>query len=473
LVDGLEKTPDRGYASLIAKGLQSVNPSLQLDDVLSARGIELTKQLDEKCSSEVNESAQRDTVRAAEPLPAAWLEALDADEPGRRKINAPILLIHGEADELVPVSSSKTLQDQLVALGSSVERKTYPGAGHADVVLTSLTDSIAWIAKQSATPGATEEPVAAVKDANTGGGNAVASKQWPGASGLLKAALDRGQKKPLVIAHAGGDLEAPHSTLYAFKRAVDLGADVLELDVRLAKDGVVIVQHDPLLDRTAGENGPAVDRTAAELAKIDNAHWFTGGCWDCRTSGKTPPLRGVRTGKVKPPAGYKPEDFGIATLQEVLTQFPNQVIDVEIKTDGPDGGKEVATALAKLLMADPKPDRFIVVSFDDSALVTFRKAAPSIATSPGIDEITKYVLAGLPLAATPVLQIPPDAQGLKLLTPELQARAKTEGIALWVWPIDPATDTKDDYNEILAFEPNGIIVGRPADFVEVLKARKP
>ena len=305
------------------------------------------------------------------------------------------------------------------------------------------------------------------------GASTGAFQQWPGAKGLLKAALDRGQQKPLVIAHAGGDLEAPHSTMYAFKRAVALGAEVLELDVRLAKDGVVIVQHDPLLDRTASENGPAVARTAAELAKIDNAHWFTGGCWDCRTSGKVPPFRGVRTGKQKPPAGYSADDFGISTLQEVMQQFPDLVIDIEIKTDGPDGGSEVAVALAKLLNADPKPDRFIVVSFDDAALVTFRKAAPTIATSPGIDEITKYVLAGLPLTTTPVLQIPPDAQGLKLLTPELQARAKAEGIALWVWPVDPAFDTKADYTKILAFEPNGIIVGRPADLVEVLKTAKP
>ncbi len=153
LVDGLEKTPDRGYASLIAKGLQSTNPSLKLDQVLSPRGIELTKLLDEKCSGEANASAQRDTVRAPTPLPTSWLEALDADEPGQSKIDAPILIIHGEIDELVPVSSSKTLQDQLVALGSTVERKVYPGAGHADVVLTSLTDSIAWIAKQAAAPG--------------------------------------------------------------------------------------------------------------------------------------------------------------------------------------------------------------------------------------------------------------------------------------------------------------------------------
>jgi putative ABC transport system permease protein len=488
LVDGLERTPDRGYASLIAKGLQSVNPSLQLIDVLSARGIELTKQLDSKCSGEVIASAQRDTIRAANPLPSDWLSTLDANEPGLTKINAPVLLIHGEADELVPVGSSKTLQDQLIARGSSVERKVYPGAGHADVVLTSLTDTIAWIAKQSPGPtGSTGTSIAAqpVSEASTipasAGGPAIplatqairasTAPLWPGARGLLKQALTQGIARPLVIAHAGGDLEAPHSTMYGFKRADAMGADVLEMDVRLSRDGVLIIQHDPLLDRTTKETGPAVEQSAAELAKLDNAYWFTGGCWDCRSSGKVPPFRGVRTGQQKPPTGYTSDDFGISTLDSVLRQFPNKVIDIEIKSDGPDGGQEVATGLAKQLLADPKPDRFIVVSFDDKALTTFRSAAPNVATSPGIDEMTRYVLAGQPILNTPVLQIPPDAQGLKLLTPELQRRAKAEGIALWVWPTDPATDTKADYAKLLAYQPNGIIAGRPSELIDLLGPR--
>ncbi len=475
LVDGLERTPDRGYAALIAKGMQSVNPSLQLTNVLSARGIELTKQLDTKCSGEVNASAQRDTIRASNPLPPDWLSALHANEPGLTKINAPVLIIHGEADELVPVGSSKTLQDQLVALGSSVERKVYPGAGHGDVVLTSLTDTIAWIAKQS--PASTEASLALQPHLETttipasDAGSVSTAPVWPGASGLLRQALSHGVQRPLVIAHAGGDLEAPHSTMYSFKRADALGADVLEMDVRLSRDGVLIIQHDPLLDRTTKETGPAVEQSAAELAKLDNAYWFTGGCWDCRSSGKVPPFRGVRTGQQKPPTGYTSDDFGISTLDSVLRQFPNKVIDIEIKSDGPDGGQEVATALAKRLLADPKPDRFIVVSFDDRALITFRAAAPSVATSPGIDEMTRYVLAGQPIANTPVLQIPPNAQGLKLLTPELQRRAKAEGIALWVWPTDPATDTKADYTKLLAYQPNGIIAGRPSELIDLLGPR--
>ena len=297
LVDGLERTPERGYASLIAKGLQSVNPSLQLTEVLSARGIELTKALDSKCSGEVNASAQRDTIRATKPLPADWLAALDANEPGLSKINAPVLLIHGQADELVPVRSSKSLQDQLIALGSSVERKVYPGAGHADVVLTSLTDTIAWIAKQSpastntsaaSQPGSRTAtiPETIAGSANPSTARTSAAPQWPGASGLLKQALTQGVDRPLVIAHAGGDLEAPHSTMYGFKRADAMGADVLEMDVRLSRDGVLIIQHDPLLDRTTKKTGPAVEQSAAELAKLDNAYWFTGGCWDCRSSAK-------------------------------------------------------------------------------------------------------------------------------------------------------------------------------------------
>jgi putative ABC transport system permease protein len=475
LVDGLERTPDRGYASLIAKGLQSVNPSLQLTNVLSARGIELTKQLDAKCSGEVNASAQRDTIRAANPLPPDWLSALDANEPGLTKINAPVLLIHGEVDELVPVSSSKRLQDQLVALGSSVERKVYPGAGHADVVLTSLTDTIAWISKQS--PASTDASITPQPNLETttipasATGSVSSAPLWPGASGILKQALTQGVQRPLVIAHAGGDLEAPHSTMYGFKRADALGADVLEMDVRLSRDGVLIIQHDPLLDRTTKETGPAVEQSAAELAKLDNAYWFTGGCWDCRSSGKVPPFRGVRTGQQKPPTGYTSDDFGISTLDAVLREFPNKVIDIEIKSDGPDSGQEVATALAKRLLDDPRPDRFIVVSFDDKALTTFRSAAPNVATSPGIDEMTRYVLAGQPIANTPVLQIPPDAQGLKLLTPELQRRAKAEGIALWIWPTDPATDTKADYVKLLAYQPNGIIAGRPSELIELLGPR--
>ena len=71
--------------------------------------------------------------------------------------------------------------------------------------------------------------------------------------------------QPLVFAHRGGCALAPENTITAFDNGLELGADGLELDVHLSKDGVVVVHHDVTLERTTSLAGPVADRTAAEL----------------------------------------------------------------------------------------------------------------------------------------------------------------------------------------------------------------
>jgi putative ABC transport system permease protein len=459
MVDGLQTSPDRGYTLLVAAGLAAAKPSLDVADVLTARGLKVSEQIDDQCSGDIIEASAKDTLRLNEPIPADWLAALDANEPGRAPINAPVFIIHGGKDDLVPVESSAVLTNELEALGTKVERKVFPEDGHADVALTSLTDVVAWITARLPTSGAPTPAAVA------------ASGKYPGARGKLLSTLTAGETRPLVIAHAGGDLEAPHSTPYAFKRAVELGADVLEMDVHLSSDGVLVVQHDADVDRTTNETGPVATRTAAELAALDNAHSFTGGCWDCRASGKKPPFRGVRLGTVDPPDGYSADDFRIASFDEISAMFPDIVLDIEIKADGPGRGLDVAKALAERLKDDPKSDRFIVVSFDDAVLIEFRKLAPNIATSPGFGEISSYVLAGAPLPNVAVLQVPPSAQGLPVFTEALRARAAKDGIAIWVWPSDPETDNEANYKTLLAAKPNGIIAGRLSELLGVLGPR--
>src|SRR5580765_2802827 len=61
--------------------------------------------------------------------------------------------------------------------------------------------------------------------------------------------------RPLVFAHRGGSRLAPENTIAAFDRGMAAGADGLELDVRLSRDGVAVVHHDPLLDRTTRATG--------------------------------------------------------------------------------------------------------------------------------------------------------------------------------------------------------------------------
>src|SRR5947209_88539 len=71
--------------------------------------------------------------------------------------------------------------------------------------------------------------------------------------------------RPLVFAHRGGAALAPENTMAAFDNGLALGADGLELDVRLSRDGRVVVHHDRTLDRTTALTGPIGRRSADEL----------------------------------------------------------------------------------------------------------------------------------------------------------------------------------------------------------------
>lgn len=79
---------------------------------------------------------------------------------------------------------------------------------------------------------------------------------------------------PLIIAHRGASAHAPENTFAAFQRAIDAGADGIELDVRLAKDGVAVVFHDSSLKRTAGLKGKLAQYTSTELRMLDAGSWF-------------------------------------------------------------------------------------------------------------------------------------------------------------------------------------------------------
>lgn len=72
-----------------------------------------------------------------------------------------------------------------------------------------------------------------------------------------------------VVAHRGASGLRPENTLAAFRLARELGADGIELDVRLSRDGVVMVHHDPTLDRTTRLSGRLDARTASELREAD------------------------------------------------------------------------------------------------------------------------------------------------------------------------------------------------------------
>src|SRR5689334_2474483 len=82
------------------------------------------------------------------------------------------------------------------------------------------------------------------------------------------------EPRPLVIAHRGASGLAPENTMAAFRLALALGADGIELDVQLSADRIAIVIHDTRLNRTTDQKGAVAALTAAELAACDAGEWF-------------------------------------------------------------------------------------------------------------------------------------------------------------------------------------------------------
>jgi len=86
--------------------------------------------------------------------------------------------------------------------------------------------------------------------------------------------LETTMPSPLIIAHRGASALAPENTLAAFKRALAVGADGVEFDVRLSKDDVPVVIHDNNILRTTGVDQRVVDLTAEQLSRVDAGSWF-------------------------------------------------------------------------------------------------------------------------------------------------------------------------------------------------------
>jgi len=80
---------------------------------------------------------------------------------------------------------------------------------------------------------------------------------------------------PFLWAHRGASFCAPENTLTAFAYAVESGADGLELDVHLSRDGVPVVIHDETLERTTDGCGPVVEMTLQQLQQLDAGSWFS------------------------------------------------------------------------------------------------------------------------------------------------------------------------------------------------------
>lgn len=147
--DSVAASPFRGYLFMVAAGIQAADPSLNLNDVITAKAQEILPVVDTGCNSEIFSAFNKvplDQLLVKDGMNRdPWKSALAANEPGSLKTIAPILIIHGDKDEQIPVETSAVLKTRLCALGDSVERKIYPGQDHGGAALASLFEVTAWL----------------------------------------------------------------------------------------------------------------------------------------------------------------------------------------------------------------------------------------------------------------------------------------------------------------------------------------
>ena len=130
------------------------------------------------------------------------------------------------------------------------------------------------------------------------------------------------KKRPLNIAHQGGEDEFPSNTLYAFKKAVRGGADMLELDIGVTKDNKVVVLHDTTVDGKTNGTGTVDVQDAREIKRLDAAYLVLGRANHYGPTGprKAYRFRGIATGSAA--AGLQGlATSAIPTLKEVMRAF--------------------------------------------------------------------------------------------------------------------------------------------------------
>jgi glycerophosphoryl diester phosphodiesterase len=261
---------------------------------------------------------------------------------------------------------------------------------------------------------------------------------------------------PLVIAHRGASGLAPEHTFAAYDLAIEVGADYIEQDLQLTRDGVVVVLHDETLDRTARGpeescTGPVRDRTLAELQICDFGLWF-----DARRPGSGTAFAGQ----------------GIVTLGSLFERYGRSV-RYYLETKHPEHSPGMEQALLALLevhdllpRAGEEPG-LIIQSFSSESLSEIHQRSPGLPLVRLLDEGE--------LGAAPDEMLAEMARYAAGIGPhhldvdaELVAAARRNGLV-----VHPYTaNTRLEMDRLLDLGVDGLFTDHPERLVEVLRERR-
>ncbi len=228
----------------------------------------------------------------------------------------------------------------------------------------------------------------------------------------------------LNIAHRGASALAPENTMAAFERAIDLGADVVELDLHLTRDGELVVIHDDTLDRTTDGRGPVHERSLEELKRLDAGRWF----------------------------GQAFVGQRIPTLSEVLDRFAKKLpLALEVKA-GSTFFPGIEERVVAALRQHSAIEQAAVASFDHFALRRLKEIEPTLRTA--------ALLVGRPVPMSAIGgACAADAMALEasLVTKSEVEACRAAGLQLVVWVVNEP----DQMRRFIGLGVDGIITDRP------------
>ncbi|AGL21633.1 glycerophosphodiester phosphodiesterase [Actinoplanes sp. N902-109] len=257
--------------------------------------------------------------------------------------------------------------------------------------------------------------------------------------------------RPLVFAHRGGADALPEHTLAAYLRALDEGADGVECDVRLTRDGHLVCVHDRRLNRTSNGSGLVSTKTLAQLEELDFGSWHAAAAT----------IEELTL-----------EHTQLLTLERLLTALRDlgRPVRLLIETKHPSryGGeveRQLVTMLRKFQLAEPAPGdplHVTVMSFSALALRRIRALAPALPTVYLLEIMPPGVGAGrLPFGA----RVAGPSVSLLRSRPALVRNFRTAGRQTYVWTVNDEADI----DLMIAQGVDGIISDRPRFVIEKLR----
>lgn len=156
--------------------------------------------------------------------------------------------------------------------------------------------------------------------------------------------------QPLVIAHRGAMGYAPENTLAAFRKAIELGSDALELDLRQTKDGIPVALHDASVNRTTNSKGNILNFEFQQLKELDAGSWFS--------------------------SDFKDEK--IPSLQEVIELLNDTLLLIIEFKGGNDTYPDIEENVVSIVRKNKIESQTILKAFDPNVLKRLREIAPEI-----------------------------------------------------------------------------------------------